>query len=170
MVTLGDVGSPDNVVDSKQDTRVEVTSTPLAVGALYDWAVRPDCGAVVVFSGIVRDHADGRESVTHIDYEAYEEQAVVRMHRIVDEARQRWPHLGRIGLVHRTGVLTLAESSVVVVVSAPHRPEAFEAARFCIDTLKISVPIWTREEWSDGSGWGTRSETIVDVPTTGGES
>lgn len=161
MVTLGIVTSPDTSID----TRVELTGAPLSVGDLYDWAVRPECGAVVVFSGTVRDHADGRDSVTHIDYEAYEEQATVRMHRIADEARQRWPRLGRIALVHRTGVLGLGESSVVVVVSAPHRPEAFEAARFCIDTLKISVPIWKREEWSDGSGWGTRSETIVDVPT-----
>lgn len=162
MVTLVDVSSPDTSLD----THVQLTSDSLDVGRLYDWAVRPDCGAVVVFSGTVRDHADGRDSVTHIDYEAYDEQAVVRLRRIADEARQRWHHLGRIALVHRTGVLTLGESSVVVVVSAPHRPEAFEAARFCIDTLKKSVPIWKREEWSDGSGWGTRSETIVDVPTS----
>jgi molybdopterin synthase catalytic subunit len=72
-----------------------------------------------------------------------------------------------VALLHRTGVLALGESSVLVVVSAPHRPEAFEAGRFCIDTLKVSVPIWKHEEWSDGSDWGTRSEPIVAVPSTG---
>jgi len=53
--------------------------------------------------------------------------------------------------------LQLTESSVVVVASAPHRPEAFDAARFCIDALKQSVPIWKKEEWSGGSDWGTNA-------------
>jgi molybdopterin synthase catalytic subunit len=162
MVTLVCVTPPDT-----SDTWVELSADVLPVGAAYDWAVRPQCGAVVLFSGTVRDHADGRDHVTHINYEAYAEQATVRMNQIIDEARRRWPDLGRVALLHRTGVLALGESSVLVVVSAPHRPEAFEAGRFCIDTLKVSVPIWKHEEWSDGSDWGTRSEPIVAVPSTG---
>lgn len=79
------------------------------------------------------------------------------MQEVIDEARRRFPTVGRVALVHRLGELQLTESSVVVVASAPHRPEAFDAARFCIDALKQSVPIWKKEEWSGGSDWGTNA-------------
>ena len=115
------------------ETWIGVTDDALSVGAAYDWCVLPSCGAVVVFSGTVRDHAEGREGVEHLTYEAYEEQAVAKMAELVDEQRRRWPMVGRVVLLHRTGRLELGESSVLVVVSSPHRPEAFEAARFGID-------------------------------------
>ncbi len=66
-------------------------------------------------------------------------------------------------LAHRTGPLKLGESSVVVAVSSPHRPEAFEAGRFGIDTLKATVPIWKREVWKDGEDWALASQDITDV-------
>jgi molybdopterin synthase catalytic subunit len=56
---------------------------------------------------------------------------------------------------------------VVVGVSSPHRPEAFEAARFAIDTLKQSAPIWKRETWAGGSDWGTGAH---DISTVGGSA
>ena len=59
--------------------------------------------------------------------------------------------------------LALSEASVAVVVSSPHRPEAFEAARFCIDTLKETVPIWKREHWADGSDWGRSTHPVRSV-------
>ncbi|NBR91942.1 MAG: molybdenum cofactor biosynthesis protein MoaE [Actinobacteria bacterium] len=141
--------------------RVELCEKPLDIGGLYEWALTPSCGAVVVFSGTVRDHADGREGVTALVYEAYREPAEQAMRDIITEARRRHPSLGRIALTHRVGELQLTESSVVVVVSAPHRPEAFEAARFCIDALKQSVPIWKKERWSGGEDWGTRASSLV---------
>jgi molybdopterin synthase catalytic subunit len=145
-----------------------LTPSPLPIGAAYDWAVRPDCGAVVLFSGTVRDHAEGRAGVEHLTYEAYEEQAVPRLAAIAAEARVRWPDLGRIVLLHRTGRLELGESSVIAVVSAPHRPEAFAAARFAIDALKASVPIWKHESWAEGEDWGTGATEVrqaAEVPT-----
>jgi molybdopterin synthase catalytic subunit len=66
-------------------------------------------------------------------------------------------------LLHRTGVVPVGESSVVVVVSAPHRGDAFSAARFCIDTLKATVPIWKREIWRDGESWGLEAQHITEV-------
>ena len=69
-------------------------------------------------------------------------------------------------LAHRTGALTVGESSVVVAVSSPHRPDAFEAARFGIDTLKATVPIWKREVWKDGEDWALSSQDITDVRST----
>ena len=145
------------------DTRLELTSEVLDVGSVYNWAAIESCGAVVVFSGIVRDNADGRTDVNSLTYEAYEDQVVPKLEIIADEMRSRWSDLGRIALIHRVGKLELTESSVLVVVSSPHRPEAFAAARYAIDALKISVPIWKQENWKDGSDWGTNSHEISDA-------
>ena len=145
------------------DTRLELTSELLDVGSVYNWAAIESCGAVVVFSGIVRDNADGRTDVKSLTYEAYEDQVVPKLEIIADEMRSRWSDLGRIALIHRVGKLELTESSVLVVVSSPHRPEAFAAARYAIDALKISVPIWKQENWKDGSDWGTNSHEISDA-------
>ena len=143
-----------------------LTSDVLSVGEVYDWAVRADCGAVVLFSGTVRDHAEEagerRDGVTHLEYEAYDEQVIASFGRIADEVRARWPETGRIALLHRVGRLELGESSVLAVVSAPHRPEAFAAARFAIDALKAGAPIWKREEWSEGSAWGTGASVVTE--------
>jgi molybdopterin synthase catalytic subunit len=145
------------------ETWCAITPDPLPVGAAYEWAVRPECGAVVLFSGTIRDHADGRTGVQHLTYEAYEEQAVPKLQAIADDVRRRWPSVGRVALLHRTGRMALGESSVVVVVSTPHRPEAFAAAKFAIDALKVSVPIWKHEVWAEGAGWGTGASDLVDV-------
>lgn len=143
-----------------------LTEAALPIGALYEWCVLPQCGAVVLFSGTVRDHAVDEEGrtragVTELEYEAYEEMVVPKLQEIADECRARWPLIGRIALVHRVGRIGLGESSVVVAVSAPHRPEAFDAARFAIDALKVSVPVWKREEWEGGAGWGTNAADLI---------
>ena len=145
------------------DDWLALTSEPLPVADAYEWAVRPGCGAVVLFSGTVRDHADGRPGVSLLEYEAYEEQVVPKLADIAAEARRRWPVLGRVALLHRVGPLEVGESSVLVVASAPHRPEAFEAARFGIDTLKATVPIWKRETWEGGVDWGTCAHDVEHV-------
>lgn len=149
------------------DDWLALSADPLPVAAAYEWAVRPGCGAVVLFSGTVRDHAEGRAGVSLLEYEAYEEQVVPVLGEIAAEARRRWPRLGRIVLIHRTGPLRVEDSSVVVTVSAPHRPEAFEAARFGIDALKATVPIWKRETWQDGVGWATGARDVVAVAELG---
>jgi molybdopterin synthase catalytic subunit len=172
---------PDVQAPDRSDTWVGLTTGALPVAEAYDWAVLPSCGAVVLFSGTVRDHAlddDGvlRSDVVHLDYEAYEEQCVAVFEQIVGELRARWPDTGRVALVHRLGRIELGESSVVAVVSAPHRPEAFEAARYAIDALKASAPIWKHETWRDGdtgaaSAWGANAHEPIDpsdVPTVRG--
>ena len=116
-----------------------------------------------MFSGTARDHSDGRPDVMVLEYEAYEEQVVPRLAAIADEARVRWPSLGRLVLLHRTGRVPVGESSVVVVASAPHRGDAFAAARFCIDTLKATVPIWKREQWRGGESWGLEAQHITEI-------
>ena len=118
------------------------------------------------FLGVVRDHAEGRAGVRAMTYEAYEEPALRVMGEIADAARHRWPDLERIALLHRVGELALSEPSVAVAVSSPHRDAAFDAARFCIDTLKETVPIWKQEHWSEGSDWALGEHPIRPVAST----
>ena len=148
---------------SSGDDWVGLTGGQLPMGAALDWAVLPGCGAVVSFVGTVRDHAEGRPGVTGIEYEAYAGQVEPRLRAIAAAARGRWEDLGRAVLLHRVGPLRVMEASVLVVASAPHRTEAFAAARFCIDTLKATVPIWKRETWSGGVDWGSDACDVVGV-------
>ena len=145
------------------DDWVELTASPLPTEDALAWVTVPACGASVLFSGTVRDHADGRPGVSELDYEAYPEQVVPRLARIAAEARRRWPALGRVALIHRTGVLAVGDCSVLVVVSAPHRGDAFDAARWAIDAIKSTVPIWKRETWEGGSAWGSQSRAVAEV-------
>ncbi|MCU1395426.1 MAG: molybdopterin synthase large subunit MoaE [Ilumatobacteraceae bacterium] len=152
------------------NTWIGLTADVLPVGLAYEWSVRPGCGAVVLFSGTVRDHADGRDGVQTLTYEAYEEQAEDKLREIEGELRRRWPDIGAVVMLHRTGLLVVGESSVIVVVSSPHRPEAFEAGRFAIDALKASVPIWKHEVWEGGADWGTGAQSLTAAASVAGPS
>jgi molybdopterin synthase catalytic subunit len=145
---------------------ISVTADALPVDLATGWATTASAGAVVVFLGVVRESSEGREGVTGITYEAYEEEAVRRLADVACEARRRWPVVERLALLHRVGDLDLSEASVAVIASSPHRPEAFDAARFCIDTLKETVPIWKREHWSTGSDWATTGRPVRSVNAT----
>jgi molybdopterin synthase catalytic subunit len=158
---------PNVVVPDDGDNWIGLTDQELPIAAAYEWALRPNCGAVVLFSGTVRDHAEGRTDVQHLTYEAYAEQVEPIFATIIGELRDRWPDTGRVVLLHRTGLLQLEESSVIAVVSAPHRPGAFEAARYAIDALKSSAPIWKHEVWADGADWGTDAHVPSDPRTVG---
>ena len=128
---------------------------PLPVDEAIDWATLPSCGATVAFTGTVRDHSVGREGVTSLTYEAWEEQVGPVMREVVSAARDRWPEVGRVVVLHRTGDLALREAAVLVVASAPHRAEAFEAARYLIDETKARAPIWKKETWAEGQDWSS---------------
>jgi molybdopterin synthase catalytic subunit len=130
-----------------------ITRAPLVA---EDWVrrlKRPGSGAVVVFEGVVRDHAGGRQ-VLFLDYEAYEPMALARMAEIGREARREFAVDG-LGMVHRVGRVRRGETSVVVVVAAAHRAAAFGACRTIIDRLKQVVPIWKKEQFADGAEWAT---------------
>ncbi len=140
-----------------------LTTSPLSLDRAATWARRDDCGAVVVFGGTVRDNAEGRPDVVELEYEAYASQVEPRLAQIAAAAVDKWPGTGRVAIWHRTGTLAVGEYSVLVAVSAAHRGEAFEAARFCIDTVKVSVPIWKRERWSGGDDWGLDAHDVAEV-------
>lgn len=142
---------------------ISVTDSPLSSDALTTWATRPDCGAVVTFSGTVRNSSTTGHEIQALEYETSVELAEGRIGEIVAEARRRWPDLVAVAVHHRSGHVALGEAAVVVAVSAPHRREAFEGAQFCIDTLKRSVPMWKRELWEGGSAWSSEAQPIEPV-------
>jgi molybdopterin synthase catalytic subunit len=127
-----------------------LTSAPLSVQDAHAFVSDPAAGAAVVFTGMVRDHAEGR-AVAGLDYEAYEERASAQLAALAESVGEKWPDALAIWMEHRVGSLGIGEPSVVVAVSAPHRVEAFDAARFGIDELKATVSIWKKEHWADGA-------------------
>ena len=132
--------------------RVSVSEVPIDPAALIAGVADPAAGAVVLFLGTVRDHSPGRTAVTSLEYEAYREVVESRIAGIVAEARRRDP-LVAVAVDHRVGSLGVGEVSVGVAVSAGHRPAAFSAARFIIDQLKATAPIWKKEVWEGGADW-----------------
>jgi molybdopterin synthase catalytic subunit len=104
----------------------------------------------------VRDHSPGKTGVTHLDYEVYAERVEPEIERIIADAASRWPILAT-AVEHRSGEVVVGEVSVAVAVSCAHRDDAFEAARFIIDRLKETAPIWKKEFWPGGSEWSQGS-------------
>jgi MoaE-MoaD fusion protein len=112
---------------------------------------RPEDGAVVVFEGIVRNNTKGRPT-EYLEYECYEPMALEQMARIGNEIAAQFA-VGRVAFVHRLGKLSIGETSVAIIVTAPHRGPAFQAAQEGINRLKREVPIWKKEFFADGAVW-----------------
>lgn len=152
-------------VSAPEAVWVALTEETLPVADALTWATDPRAGAVVSFLGVTRDHSGSRLGVTGLTYEAYETAAIDRLRAVADEARRRWP-LERVVVIHRLGDVATTEASVLVVVAAAHRAAAFDAARYCIDTLKETAPIWKREHHSDGSDWAESAHAVRPVPSS----
>lgn len=108
-------------------------------------------GAIATFSGVVRDHSDGKR-VHRLDYEAYTPMAERMLVTLADEIEARYPSV-RLAIAHRVGSLAVGDIAVVVATGAPHRREALQACAEAIDTLKATVPIWKREHTDEGAVW-----------------
>ena len=123
--------------------------------------LRGEDGALVVFEGVARNNTKGRPT-RFLDYECYEAMAVKMMAQIGREIAAGFP-IGRIAMVHRLGRIEIGETSVAVVVTAPHRKPAFDAALEGINRLKRLVPVWKKETFADGEVWvdGEWDETVV---------
>jgi MoaE-MoaD fusion protein len=128
-----------------------VTTDPLDTQAIEQLVASPENGAILTFTGTVRDNARGK-GVTALDYEAYPPAAEKMLERIGDEMRERWG-IDRVAIVHRYGLLQIGEASVVIAVASPHRDEAFAACRHAIERIKEIVPIWKKEHYDDGAVW-----------------
>ena len=135
-----------------------ITGQPLRSEPLATYVQTPSDGAVVLFAGVARNNFGGR-ATAHLDYEAYAAMAEPVLEQIAGEAAERW-EIGRVAIHHRIGRLEIGETAVLVVVAAPHRHGAFEAAEYIMDRIKEIAPIWKRETWADGT-----SEWIGDEKT-----
>ncbi|MFN8439272.1 MAG: molybdopterin converting factor subunit 1 [Caldilineaceae bacterium] len=135
----------------------EIVEAPISLDDVASRVTRPDCGAVVVFSGTVRGETktgEGQRSTDFLVYEAYVAMAEQMMAKIGKEVQERWPLVYSISIVHRIGRIEVEEPSVVIAVSTPHRGDGcFDACRYAIERLKAIVPIWKQENWSDGQVW-----------------
>ena len=114
-------------------------------------AGRTDIGAVVSFTGLVRDFNE-RPEVTALTLEHYPGMTESALEAIVEEAQGRWP-LDAVHVIHRVGRLTPGDPIVLVVVASAHRRAAFEACDFIMDYLKTRAPFWKKEHASDGDYW-----------------
>lgn len=128
---------------------VKLNDAPLEAAEALAFAADPAAGGMVLFAGTVRDHSQAGE-VTALEYEAWEDRALARLEAVGEEIFQRWP-VCRVAILHRTGHLEVGATSVLVCCSAPHRAEAFEAARHGIERIKQDVPIWKKESLTSGT-------------------
>jgi len=128
---------------------IQLTPEAIDPSACLAQVADRDAGAVVLFLGTARE-TTGPRRTDSLDYDAYAPMAEKQLASLEVEARRRWPILECI-VAHRLGHLEIGEASVAVAVSAPHREEAFAAARWLIDAIKEKVPIWKKENWTDGT-------------------
>ncbi len=133
-----------------------ITAEPLSADRLSRLVAHDGAGAIVTFHGTTRE-------VDRLEYEAYDEMAGERLESILTEVAAAHGLLA-VAAEHRTGAVPLGESSVIVAVSAAHRPEAFAGAREAIDRIKSELPVWKREVESSGEG---ESKTWVDGTPVG---
>lgn len=135
------VGPPELLI-------AELTDQPIDTQGLLARVTTPSCGAVCLFLGTVREFTGPKQTVDLV-YEAYPEMALKELRAILAEACSRWP-MPRLGVIHRLGLVGLAEASIAVAVATPHRGESFAACGWIMDEIKQRVPIWKQEHWANG--------------------
>ena len=128
---------------------IQITDRPIDLAGVLESVYGPAAGGVVMFVGTAREVTDGRRTAS-LEYQAYGAMAAKQLAELESQARAKWP-IVEVAIVHRVGRVELAEASVAIAVSTPHRRDAFLAAEWLIDTLKQVVPVWKKENWADGS-------------------
>ena len=126
-----------------------LTHHPIETSDILERVKSPRAGAVVLFLGTTREWTGDRQTAS-LDYEAFAAMAEQKLAELEAQARKKWD-IVECAIVHRLGSVPLAEASVAVAVSTPHRDDAFQAGKWLIDKLKQVVPIWKKEIWSDGN-------------------
>ncbi|MFH1639388.1 MAG: molybdenum cofactor biosynthesis protein MoaE [Chloroflexota bacterium] len=130
---------------------IELTQEPIRIESVMDRVKQNTCGAVVTFTGTVRDNFQGKR-VLYMEYDAYPEMATKKLAEITSEIQTRWG-LADVAITHRVGRVEIGEVVVVIAVASAHRLEAFQACQYAIDRIKKVVPIWKKEFYEDGSSW-----------------
>lgn len=146
----------------------EIVTAPIEPQRYADYVLRPEAGAVTLFTGHVREWTKGVRTL-YLAYEAYIPMAEKMLARIGGEMEEKWPGT-RAAIAHRIGELKIGEIAVVIAVSSPHRKDAYEANEYAIERIKECVPIWKKEIWENGTEWigDQRAKPESSVPETGG--
>ena len=142
-----------------------ITRKPIDPARALESVMGDDAGGTVLFVGTIRNQTNDKE-VKGLEYEVYRRMAKRQIAKLEKEIVKRWP-VKSIRLIHREGKLKVGEVSVVVAVSAVHREEAFEAARYAIDRIKESFPIWKREKFRGGRYAWAKGTPIENYPASG---
>lgn len=150
-VSGGSDGYLREIEDAAAGIFVALTRSPVESRTLAARILRPEDGAAVHFEGVVRNNSHGRPT-EFLEYEGYEPMALEAMAAIARQLTAEFA-IGRVAMVHRLGRLEIGETSVAIVVTAPHRKPAFEAALEAINRIKRSVPIWKKEHFAGGETW-----------------
>lgn len=151
-VSGGEEAAVDNPADaSGQSERYVITADKLCSDEVLAKVIVAGHGAAIAFVGTTREWTQGQRTI-RLEYEAYAPMAVATMQQIGDEIAERWPG-ALCAISHRIGVVDIAETSVIIAVSTPHRDSCYDASRYAIERLKQIVPIWKKEIWEDGSEW-----------------
>jgi molybdopterin synthase catalytic subunit len=130
-----------------------LTYEPIILDKVTKMVTHPHTGAVVTFTGVVRNISEGKK-VASLEYEAYYDMAITKMKQVAEEVRQKWPGIVDIAIIQRLGHLEVGDVAAVIAVSSSHRHDGcFEAAQYSIDRLKQIVPIWKKEIGPDGEEW-----------------
>ncbi|XP_043544301.1 molybdopterin synthase catalytic subunit-like isoform X3 [Chiloscyllium plagiosum] len=131
-------------LEDKPKDLIKVTYEKLSTDEVAETVKSPSCGAVSLFIGTTRNNFEGKK-VVRLEYEAYISMAEVEIKKICRDIRHKWPMIQHISIYHRLGVVDITEASVIIAISSPHRSESLEAVKYCIATLKATVPIWKKE-------------------------
>ncbi len=131
--------------------RCSLTQDPVDARAVEALVERPEAGAVVTFTGVVRNHAAGR-AVDYLVYEVYASMALAKLREVAQEVTTAHPQV-QVAICHRYGKLVVGDIAIVIAVSSPHRAVAFAACQQTIDRIKEVVPIWKKEVGPDGKEW-----------------
>lgn len=144
--------------------RIVVQEQPFDLGAEANAfaAARTDMGAIVTFTGVVRD--DPANPLRQMMIEHYPGMTERALEQIATEARARWS-LGDVLVIHRYGPMRPGEQIMMVATAAPHRKDAFEAAEYLMDYLKSRAPFWKKEQGMDGEGWVAAKDADEDALT-----
>jgi molybdopterin converting factor subunit 1 len=154
-------GAPIAEIVDPEGYYFSISREPLDARALESRLLQDYDGAIVTFQGVVRNNTGGRATL-RLDYECYESMAIRKMAEIGRDIASRFK-ISRIAMAHRLGLMEIGDASVIIVVAAPHRRPAFEAALEGINRLKKLVPIWKKEFFADGEVW-VEGEWDQDAP------
>ncbi|MEE6458200.1 hypothetical protein FKM82_000211 [Ascaphus truei] len=127
---------------------IKVTHEKLSTDDVSQLVISPCCGAVSIFIGTTRNSFEGNK-VVRLEYEAYTPMAEMEIRKICSDIRQKWPSIKHVAVHHRLGLVPITEASVIIAVASPHRSDSLDAVKYCINTLKATVPIWKKEVYGE---------------------